>query len=76
VCAAGDLREARQIAPRLVRVVPGIRPTGVALDDQARPATPRDALTSGADLLVIGRAVTQAPDHAAAAAALVTELVG
>jgi len=75
VCAASDLREARQIAPRLFTVVPGIRPAGAALHDQARPATPRSALDAGADLLVIGRAVTQAPDHAAAAASLVAELV-
>ena len=74
VCAAADLREAHQIAPRLVTVVPGIRPTGAAVNDQARPATPREALDAGADLLVIGRAVTHAPDHAAAAAALVAEL--
>ena len=75
VCAATDLREARQIAPRLFTVVPGIRPSGAALHDQARPATPRAAIDAGADLLVIGRAVTQASDHAAAAAALVAELL-
>ncbi|MCU0268175.1 MAG: orotidine-5'-phosphate decarboxylase [Acidimicrobiales bacterium] len=74
VCAASDLREARQLAPRLRRVVPGIRPAGSATHDQARPATPREALDAGADVLVIGRAVTQAPDRAAAAAALVAEL--
>lgn len=74
VCAAADLHEAGQIAPRLVKVVPGIRPAGVATHDQARPATPREALDNGADLLVIGRAVTQAGDHAAAAAALVASL--
>lgn len=73
VCAADDLRIAHQIAPRLVKVVPGIRPAGTATHDQARPATPRAALDAGADLLVIGRAVTQAPDHAAAAAALLAD---
>ena len=71
VCAADDLHEAGLIAPRLRRVVPGIRPAGVAPDDQARAATPQDALDQGADLLVIGRAVTAAPDHVAAAVALV-----
>jgi orotidine-5'-phosphate decarboxylase len=74
VCAAGDLREARLVAPRLVKVVPGIRPAGTAVDDQARPATPRQAFDDGADLLVIGRAVTQAEDHVAAAVDLVTSL--
>ncbi len=76
VCAASDLREARQIAPRLIKVVPGIRPAGVPVHDQARPATPKGALDDGADLLVIGRAVTLAPNHQAAAVALLTEIVG
>jgi orotidine-5'-phosphate decarboxylase len=71
VCAASDLTEARQIAPRLVRVVPGIRTAGGDVHDQARSSTPPAALDAGADLLVIGRAVTAAPDRAAAAAALV-----
>jgi orotidine-5'-phosphate decarboxylase len=74
VCAASDLREARQLVPRLKRVVPGIRPTGAAVDDQARAATPREAIDDGADLLVIGRPVTKADDPVAAAAALVDEL--
>jgi orotidine-5'-phosphate decarboxylase len=74
VCAAADLVEARQIAPRLLRVVPGIRPAGVDVHDQARAATPREAMDAGADLLVIGRAVTAADDPAAAAQAITEEL--
>ena len=75
VCAASDLAEARRIAPRLVRVVPGIRSADGDVHDQARSSTPRAALDAGADLLVIGRAVTTAPDRAAAAAGLVGDLV-
>ena len=71
VCAAGDVREAKQYGPRLFAAVPGIRPDGVARHDQARAATPAAALLAGADLLVIGRAVTEASDPAGAAAALV-----
>ena len=74
VCAASDVREARQYGPRLHIVVPGIRPTGVAAHDQARAATPRDAIEAGADLLVIGRAVTTADDPVAAAAAVAAEI--
>jgi len=74
VCAAADLAEARQIAPDLLRVVPGIRPTGSDRHDQARAATPREAIDRGADLLVIGRAVTGAEDPVAAAEAIVAEL--
>jgi orotidine-5'-phosphate decarboxylase len=75
VCAAADLHEAGQIAPRLVRVVPGIRRSGSPTHDQARPATPREALDGGAGLLVIGRTVAHAPDPQAAAAAVVAELL-
>ena len=75
VCAAEDLSDARTIAPRLVRVVPGIRPEGVAADDQARAATPQQALDGGADLLVIGRAVTNADDPEEAAAKLALSLL-
>lgn len=74
VCAAGDVREAKTLAPGLLAVVPGIRPVGVPSDDQRRAATPAEALAAGADLLVVGRAVTGAPDRRAAAAALVAEL--
>ena len=74
VCATNDLREARQIAPRLVKVVPGIRTSGSPSHDQLRPATPRQALDEGADLLVIGRTVTHAEDPSVAAAAVVAEL--
>ncbi len=74
VCAAEDLSDARTIAPRLVRVVPGIRPAGVPADDQARSATPQEAFDGGADLLVIGRAVTNADDPEEAAAKLALSL--
>lgn len=76
VCAASDLEEAARIAPRLLRVVPGIRPAGTPKHDQARSATPREALDRGASVLVIGRAVTEAIDPPAAAAEIVTELLG
>jgi orotidine-5'-phosphate decarboxylase len=60
VCAAVDLVETRQAAPGLLAVVPGIRPPGTSLDDQARAAEPSGAIRAGADLLVLGRAVTAA----------------
>src|SRR5438270_894976 len=65
---------AKEIAPRLLTVVPGLRPAGVPAHDQARAATPSEALAAGADLLVIGRAVTAASDRAAAASELVASL--
>ena len=74
VCAAADLGEIRQYAPALLKVVPGIRSAGAPKHDQARSSTPAEALSGGADLLVVGRTVTQADDPAAAAAALTAEL--
>lgn len=74
VCAAADVKEARQLAPRLRIVVPGIRPEGVSGDDQARRATPAEAVQNGADVLVIGRPVTHADDPAKAAAAVAASL--
>jgi orotidine-5'-phosphate decarboxylase len=64
-------------------VVPGIRPvvgggpTGKnrhKTDDQARVATPSEAIRSGADYLVIGRPITGAPDPEAAARAILDEI--
>lgn len=75
VCAASDLGDVRALAPRIVTVVPGIRPVGVGVDDQARPATPTSAIGAGADVLVIGRAVTRAEDPVAAAIAVTAEVV-
>jgi orotate phosphoribosyltransferase len=55
-------------------VTPGVRPAGAAADDQQRAATPAQAVTAGADLLVIGRPITAAPDPAAAARAITQEI--
>ena len=74
VCAADDLHDVHEYAPRLHRVVPGIRPAGADTNDQRRTATPQEALDAGADLLVIGRPVTLADDPVAAAEALVADL--
>ena len=50
-------------------VVPGIRPQGAG-DDQKRTLGPSEALEAGADLIVVGRPITEAADPAAAARAL------
>ena len=76
IVAAADVHEAKQLAPRLLAVVPGIRLPSGDPHDQARAATPRDAFLVGADMLVIGRAVTDAADPPAAAAALHAAIAG
>lgn len=74
VCAAVDLAVAKALGPELFALVPGIRPDGADVNDQGRPATPEAAISAGADLLVLGRAVTHADDPAAAAAAVVASI--
>ncbi len=76
ILAASDLQTARELAPRMRRVVPGIRPAGAPRHDQARSATPQEAVANGADLLVIGRAVTQAEDPLAVAAEIASAVAG
>jgi orotidine-5'-phosphate decarboxylase len=55
-------------------VVPGIRPTGSAAADQKRVMTPGEAVSAGADHLVIGRPITEAEDPRAAALAIAEEI--
>lgn len=74
VCSAVDLATVQELGPDLFTLVPGIRPAGVGADDQVRVATPAEARAAGADLLVIGRAVTQADDPEAAAASIVESM--
>ena len=63
VCSAVEAPALRSaIGPRFTLVTPGIRPAGSARDDQARIITPEAAIANGADYLVIGRPITQAPD--------------
>jgi orotidine-5'-phosphate decarboxylase len=77
VCSAHEiapLRDAFGATPILV--VPGIRPAGSATNDQARVMTPEQAVTAGADYLVVGRPISTAPDPAAAAAAIAASIAG
>lgn len=69
VCSVRELPAVKNRSA-LLAVVPGIRLPGGATHDQARVGTPAEAIAAGADLLVVGRAVTAAPDPEAAAAAL------
>lgn len=55
-------------------VTPGVRPTGAALGDQKRVATPAQAIKDGVDHMVVGRPIWQAEDPRAAALAILDEI--
>jgi len=77
VCSPHEIEAARGAAPGLFLVVPGIRPAagaGSARGDQKRVATAAQAITNGADYLVVGRPVRDAADPAAAFEGLVQEV--
>jgi orotidine-5'-phosphate decarboxylase len=75
VCSPQEVATLRALTgPEGVLVIPGIRPAGAQTGDQKRIATPADALRNGASYLVVGRPITQAPDPAEAAEAILAEM--
>ena len=75
VCSPHEISDLRRrFGPDFLLVVPGIRPAWAAAGDQKRVMTPAEALAAGADILVLGRAITRAADPAATAQRLVAEL--
>jgi orotidine-5'-phosphate decarboxylase len=68
VCSPQEVSVIRKNVPKeIVLITPGVRPMGSSANDQQRIATPQEALTSGADLLVIGRPITSSNDVGQAA---------
>lgn len=70
VCSGAEVAEAKKLWPDGFFVVPGVRPLNGAATDQKRVVTPRQALDSGASILVVGRPITQAEDPDTAARAI------
>ena len=71
---AGAVRKA--CGPEFLIVAPGIRPEGGGRDDQRRTDTPAGAIAAGADMLVVGRAITRADDPRRAAEEIIRQIVG
>ena len=68
VCSPLEVRAVREkVGPDVLLVVPGVRLAGTETGDQQRVSTPEQALADGADVLVIGRPITRAPDPGDAA---------
>ncbi len=72
VCSA---REVPYLPKKLLKIVPGIRPVWyLSKDDQKRTATPQKAIQTGADLLIIGRPITQSKDPVHAVQQILNEI--
>ena len=77
VCSPKEITALRALCgPNFKLVVPGIRPSWAAVGDQKRIMTPAEAVSAGADYIVIGRPITAAPDPAEAADKIAAELAG
>ncbi len=64
----------RELGSEFEIVTPGVRPAGSGHGDQARVVTPADAIAAGVTRMVVGRPITAAPDPAAAAQSILTQI--
>jgi orotidine-5'-phosphate decarboxylase len=78
IASPGDVSAIRRLpdAERLLVVTPGVRLPGAALDDHKRVGSPAQAIAAGADYLVVGRPIVQAPDPAAMALRIIADMAG
>jgi len=75
VCSPHEVRAVRAaVGPVPLLVVPGVRPPGASKGDQARVATPAEAVAAGADVIVVGRPLRDARDPAQAAREIAASL--
>ncbi|MDB6170340.1 MAG: orotidine 5-phosphate decarboxylase [Verrucomicrobia bacterium] len=75
VCSPLEIAPLRAALPADVALVtPGIRPRDAKADDQSRVMTPSEAARAGANFLVVGRPIFQAPDPVAAARSILDEI--
>jgi orotidine-5'-phosphate decarboxylase len=75
VCSPREITAIRAACGSDFKIVtPGIRPAWSEKNDQVRVTTPADALSMGADYMVIGRPILKAPDPVKAAQMIINEL--
>ena len=63
-----------EMGPNFALVTPGVRPAGSNVGDQVRVVTPAEAIAAGASHIVVGRPITEAPDPAAEARAILGQI--
>jgi orotidine-5'-phosphate decarboxylase len=77
VCSPQEVAMVREaVGPAITLITPGVRPVDARHDDQARVATPQQAIANGADLIVVGRPITGANDPYVAAASIAAAITG
>ncbi len=74
VCSGHEAANIKAACPSLMCLCPGIRPSGSVADDQRRVMTPAQAVSAGADYLVVGRPIIAAPDPLMAAKQILAEM--
>ncbi|WP_299360786.1 orotidine-5'-phosphate decarboxylase [uncultured Paracoccus sp.] len=74
ICSPREAAAIRALPGAGLIVTPGVRPAGSAAGDQKRIETPADAIAAGADHIVVGRPIWQAPDPKAAVQSILAEL--
>lgn len=80
VCSPLEVKAIREaVGSEVILITPGVRPKSdgetPAIDDQQRVATPSQAISNGADFVVIGRPITKAADPAAAAQLIFNSMI-
>lgn len=76
VASPQEVKLIRQVTgPDFIIVCPGVRPAGADTADQKRVATPRQAIRDGADYVVVGRPIRDAPDPRVVADAVLVDII-
>jgi orotidine-5'-phosphate decarboxylase len=76
VASGQEAQKIRALSKDVIIVTPGIRPPGAAAGDQKRTVTPAEAISAGADYIVVGRPIRDAKDPYAAAQQIIAEMLG
>ncbi len=74
VCSPQEAKAMKSLLHKAIIVTPGVRPAGSAAGDQKRTGTPSQAISDGADYIVVGRPIRDAEDPVKAAQLIASEI--